>query len=107
MQISVGRLRRDKGLSVARPTPLGNPVPLSEYGREESIARYREWFEREVRRPGKVRDRFETLLDAARNGPVTLLCWCRTVDQSEPLCHADVVAGALSRVLRAEGARRP
>jgi hypothetical protein len=102
MQISVGRLRRDKGLSVARPTPLGNPFPLSAYGRQDSIARYREWFEREIRRPGKVRDRFETLLDAARSGPVTLLCWCRTVDQSEPPCHADVIAEAMKQELRNE-----
>ena len=88
-EIRIGRLRRDRGLSVARPTALGNPFVVGDpYGRDEAIARYRRWFaERLAEREPRVLARLERIVDAARMGDVTLLCHC-----APARCHAEIVA---------------
>ena len=91
--IRIGRLRRDRGISVARPTPLGNPFPVGPATtRAQSIARYRAWLPEELLRNPDARRQFDRIVAAARAGDVTLLCWCAP----EP-CHAEIVA-ELARV---------
>ena len=87
--IRIGRLRRDRGFSVARPTALGNPFDVATFGREEAIARYRVAFPQLLETAAGAAQ-FARLLAAAREGDVTLLCWCAPLP-----CHADVIAEAL------------
>ncbi len=91
--ISIGRLRRDHGISVARPTPLGNPFPVGkQYTRSESIALYRNYLPLELERNPKARAQLERIIAAARAGDVTLLCWC-----APKPCHAEVIAEYVER----------
>ncbi len=89
--IRVGRLRRDRGISVARPTVLGNPFTIGVDGdRADVIAKYRHWLMRELRLNGAVRAAVERLRLAASRGEITLLCFC-----APKPCHADVIAELL------------
>lgn len=87
-------------LSVAKPGQrgwLGNPFPADEYGREESIEKFREAFEDKL-------DRDEEFRDAVRDlAGKTLGCWCQRLDADEPACHAEVIAQKADELaLRAE-----
>ncbi len=85
--LRVGRLRRDRGISVARPTPLGNPFVVGKpFTRAEAITRYREWIGGELDRNPNALAQLERIVDAARSADVTLLCWC-----APQACHADVI----------------
>ncbi len=85
--LRVGRLRRDRGISVARPTPLGNPFVVGKpFTRAEAIARYRDWIVGELERNSMALAHFERIVSAARSADVTLLCWC-----APQACHADVI----------------
>ena len=97
--IKIGRLRRDRGMSVARPTALGNPFVVGKpYRREESIARYRDWLASAIAAGSpNVLGQLERIIEAARVGDVTLLCHCAPLS-----CHAQVVAEYVEHVLAAE-----
>lgn len=87
-KITIGRLRRDRGISVARPTALGNPFAVGPYAREDAIALYRTWFAEQIAaRSPKVMVQLERIVAAARAGDVTLLCHC-----APKACHANVIA---------------
>jgi hypothetical protein len=62
---------------VSRPTRWGNPFPVSEYGREEAVALFRQY----------LADQPE-LVEAARRelAGKDLACWC----EPGALCHADI-----------------
>ena len=62
---------------VSRPTRWGNPFPMSEYGLEEAVARFRQY----------LADHPE-LVEAARRelAGKDLACWCKP----GALCHADI-----------------
>ncbi len=93
--ISIGRLRRDRGFSVARPTALGNPFKIGVDGdRDEVIRKYRDWFEVAVVENERVRDAVERLVSAAKIQDVTLLCHC-----APQACHAQVIADEVRRRL--------
>ncbi len=94
-EIRVGRLRRDRGISVARPTPLGNPFARAEYGREPAIQRFRDALPGILIDEPLARAQFDHIVAAARAGDVTLLCWCAPLP-----CHADVIADAVRAALR-------
>jgi len=98
--IRIGRLRRDRGISVARPTVLGNPFVRGEDGtREEVVAKYREFFAVELRRNQAVRAAGDRIVEQARKGDVTLLCWC-----APEVCHAEVIAEEVRRRLEPDDA---
>ncbi len=100
--IRVGRLRRDHGISVARPTPLGNPFPIaSESDRAGAIERYRAELPLILARSAPARMQFARVVAAARTGDVTLLCWC-----APKPCHAEVIATAVLAALAAQSAPR-
>ncbi len=93
MSVTVGRMRRDKGISVARPSALGNPFVIGRDGdRADVIGKFRVWFAEELPHNPSLRDAFARILKAARRGDVTLLCWCAPL-----ACHADVIADEVRR----------
>ncbi len=86
--IRVGRMRRDKGISVARPSALGNPFVIGEHGdRDAVILKYRAWFADAAKNNPRVQAALLAIIRAIEDGDVTLLCWC----EPKP-CHADVIA---------------
>ena len=86
--IRIGRLRRDRGISVARPSVLGNPFKIGVDGdRATVIAKYRTWIAGAIKTDDAVRDAVYRIALAARHGDVTLLCHC-----APQACHAEVVA---------------
>ncbi|MGE0708306.1 MAG: DUF4326 domain-containing protein [Planctomycetota bacterium] len=75
--------RRAKGYKlVARPTRWGNPFPLADYSREESLRRYAEWLDARL-----VED--PEFLEPLRGHD--LACFCRL----ELPCHVDIILARL------------
>jgi len=75
---------------------LGNPYRVDECGREESIAKFREVFERRLENDAEFRQAVADL-----QGKV-LGCWCQRLDESEPACHAEVIAEHAERLHKYE-----
>lgn len=99
-RIRIGRHRRDRGISVSRPTALGNPFVVGKpYTRAEAIARYRDWFRDKLTAedPG-VLAQLRDIEARAREGAVTLLCWCAPL-----ACHAEVIAAHVEVRLATDG----
>lgn len=95
-EIRVGRLRRDRGFSVARPSPLGNPFRIGVDGdRAQVITKYRAWFEKALTEDERVQAKVEMIADEAARRDVTLLCHC-----APEACHADVIADEVRRRVR-------
>mgnify|MGYP000878064824 CR=1 FL=1 len=75
-------------------SPLGNPYRLTPgVARWVPIAQYRDWLKGQLTADTPQRREFDRLVALARQGDLTLLCWC--APQS---CHGDVVA----ELIRAE-----
>lgn len=73
-------LATDRSVYVGRPTKWGNPFVIGRDGtRDEVIAKYRGWLEREGLDVSELRGR-------------DLICWC----SPEP-CHADVLLEVANR----------
>lgn len=64
---------------------LGNPYPAENYGREESIAKFRESFEARLSYDSEFREAIELLSGK------TLGCWCQRLYEDGPACHAEVI----------------
>jgi hypothetical protein len=91
------------GVYVGRPTPLGNPFRLlREEDRDEVVARYATWLERELRRGNRevVQALEELYRLLKRRGDITLLCFC-----APRRCHGEIVAERLKLMAEAEGLR--
>ena len=65
---------------------LGNPYSVRQYGREMAIRKYAEDFTRRLESDAEFRAAVRSL-----HGQ-TLGCYCRSVDQDIPPCHADTIA---------------
>lgn len=74
--------------SAMRPSWLGNPYPVSEYGLEESLNLYRKYFYERLSKDVEFYDRFMGLLEQT---PVYFGCTC-PLDQP---CHTDTLVAAL------------
>lgn len=87
-EITIGRMRRDRGIYIGRPTALGNPFSVNDWGRERAIAMYRDWLPGMLylKRDPRVRKQFASIVWASRKGPITLLCYC-----APQACHGDVI----------------
>jgi len=84
-------------LSVAEPGQrgwLGNPFALDDHSRAESIRAFRQAFEDKLQRDAEFRD---AVADLAGK---TLGCWCQHVSDSEPGCHAEVIAEWADKLAR-------
>lgn len=71
---------------------LGNPYTAEEYGREESIRRFRQAFENKLKTDHDFRQAVEDLAGK------TLGCWCQRLDEESPDCHAEVIAEYADRL---------
>lgn len=89
------------GVYIGRPTPLGNPFThlptrsLAEVqvgSRAEAIERYAAWLDEQLAEPGPARRMYEQLAAQARQGDLTLVCWCAPAS-----CHGDVLKVRLER----------
>lgn len=87
--VYVGRGRNGKrfgSAGIGERGWLGNPYRADEYGREESIEKFRRVFERRLKSDEEFREAVADL-----SGQV-LGCWCQRLDDDEPACHAEVIA---------------
>ena len=85
------RYRYDgEGVNIMRPSLLGNPYRVSDYGRGNTIELYREWLRREWVKNGEVRRELERLVELAKRGDLVLVCCCKP----KP-CHGDVIKDAI------------
>lgn len=71
---------------------LGNPFPTSEMTREESIHRFHSVFLERLHEDEEFREAVREL-----HGKV-LGCWCRSVEEDEPACHADVISNVVDKM---------
>jgi hypothetical protein len=78
------------GEYVGRPHILGNPFPMhDESQRANVITKYRQWLFKHMNEP-IYQYHLQRLLELARKGPLTLICWC-----APKACHADVIKACL------------
>ena len=77
---------------------LGNPHPLDDgYTKSESIDLFRDEFEARLRDDDEFRE-------AVRNlSGTTLGCWCQSLDDDDPACHAEVIAEHADRLAQSVG----
>jgi len=71
---------------------LGNPFPTDEFGREECIEQFRESFEAKLENDERFRRAVRGLAGK------TLGCWCQSLDEGDPACHAEVIAEHADRL---------
>lgn len=86
---------RGEGVYIGRPSPLGNPFKIGEYGtRREVIARYREWLWRQINLRGVVYRELQRLAAIAKQSDLVLICWCK--EQGREIgCHGDILKSAV------------
>jgi len=76
---------------VGRPTVLGNPFTVKEYGHNVCIDMYKVWLIDQIKRETPVLKKLQELSVWLRhNQHIKLMCWC-----SPKPCHADVIAAVL------------
>lgn len=85
----MGRRMPGRGGSV-----LGNPFKITkESARAASVALYEKWLAEQLaieKSPQNLEiDRLAGIVK--REGSLTLLCWCRSVNDTSPACHCDVI----------------
>jgi hypothetical protein len=86
---------RGDGIYIGRPSLLGNPFRIGEDGtRDEVIQLYRAWLWSQINLRGKVYRELERLASIARQGDLTLICWCKDRDR-DVSCHGDLVKRAI------------
>lgn len=78
---------------------LGNPYTVAEHGREGAIEKFREDFEERLESDEEFR---QAVADLAGS---RLGCFCQTLDEHGPACHAEVIAEHADRISRFEAAR--
>lgn len=102
IHIANKKTHRGEGVYVGRPTVLGNPFVIGKDGdRAEVINKYRHWLWKEMQnKRGQVYAALQNLTRTARNGDLTLVCWCHP----EP-CHANVLRACVEYLLQTESGR--
>jgi len=93
----IGRAMPQQGL---KGSPLGNPYKLSRSeqrkpgARSSALLMYRFWLKDCLASDTPQRREFMRLVDLARAGDLTLLCWC-----APESCHGDVLKQAIESYL--------
>jgi hypothetical protein len=87
--------------AIGEPGWLGNPFPLSTFDREESIAAFTKALTTRIDREPL----FARALAEQVHGQV-LGCWCRRLDEVEPICHGDVLVDAAAMCFQSGGRQR-
>jgi hypothetical protein len=75
---------------------LGNPHTVEDHGREGAIQRFRKMFEYRLENDPEFRERIRQL--AGKN----LGCFCQTLQEDGPPCHAEVIAEHADRLAAAK-----
>ena len=75
--------------AIGDPGWLGNPFPLSTFNREESVAAFTKALTTRI----DQEPLFARALAERVHGQI-LGCWCRQLDEDEPVCHGDVLVDA-------------
>ena len=78
---------------------LGNPHTVEEEGREACIEKFRIDLNDMLARDAVFAEAVANLSGK------TLGCWCQSLDEDEPACHAEVIAEAADRLAEKEGDR--
>ncbi len=99
IRIENKRTYRGAGVYIGRPSLLGNPYRASVYGRQKAIMLYRRWLWGRINERGEVYDELKRLAELAKQGDLTLICWCAP----EP-CHGDIVKRSIEWLNSEEGA---
>lgn len=86
-------------INVCRPTPLGNPYPVTkEAEREEAIKLYEKWLWKAIQKESPQLAELKRIIKAWReSGRVALGCHC-----APRACHAEVVAKACRWLINSE-----
>ena len=103
LNIRIGSIRHDTGVYIGRAgrgrpaSPLANPFTVRQYGREGAIERYRAWLWGCIQHGNlDVMAELNRIRQLAQTPEgVTLVCFCRAVDEAGPQCHGDVIAAAV------------
>lgn len=91
------RTYKGKGEWICRGRSLlGNPFKMKkEPDREKVINDYKKWFEYQRKYSIEAFDEINRLIDIAREGDLTLICWC-----APKACHGDVIKEYIERQLK-------
>jgi len=98
IRIENRRTYRGEGIYIGRPSLLGNPYSVREYGRQEAIRLCRRWLWDRILERGELYAELKRLAEMAKHGDLTLICWCAP----EP-CHGDMVRRSVEWLNSAEG----
>jgi len=83
------------GVYIGRPSLLGNQFKIGKDGtRQEVIRKYHGWLWEQIKWRGKVYRELERLAAIARQGDLTLICWCKERDRNVD-CHGDPLKRAI------------
>lgn len=76
-----------KGTYIGRPSALGNPFSVEQYGRGNCIARYDTWLNEQIQSGNRlVCEALNQIYEQAQSQPVSLVCWCAPAP-----CHGNVI----------------
>lgn len=85
------KIYKGAGYYIGRPSVLGNPFTVAEYGRGNCIELYRKYLWEEIQKPtSKVAKEIFDLAEITREKDLILVCWC-----SPNLCHGDVIKNCI------------
>jgi Domain of unknown function (DUF4326) len=98
IRIENKRTYRGSGVYIGRPSLLGNPYSVRQYGRQEAIRLYRLWLWARIKEQGEVYAELKRLAELAKQGDLTLICWCAP----EP-CHGAMVRRSIEWLNSGEG----
>lgn len=92
-----GKSKPEGWLNIGRPHPLGNPYPLTQFSREDSLNLYRSHLGEIIdKRHGKEWDALLQLVEKHKRGePITLVCSCKPKD-----CHGDILVEVIQRLVQ-------
>ena len=82
---SGGEIKNMNNTEVGEPGWLGNPYPLDDYSRRDSVQLFIDDFEERLNSDQEFREAVKDL-DGEIAG-----CWCRGLDENKPLCHGDAI----------------
>jgi hypothetical protein len=86
--VYIGRYNSRYGLAAS---PLGNPYKVTpDVPREKLLEQYRAWLDEQLACDTPARREIERLTELARQGDITLLCWCTPLS-----CHGDIVRAVI------------
>lgn len=92
----VNKRQGGHGEYIGRPSVLGNPFSVHEYGRKDCIELYREWLRDQWQDHGPARQALMQLAQRYKaEKKLTLVCWC-----APERCHGEIVKEAICGIIK-------